>query len=140
MADNRVLKRIVKWARQNPQKLFCIDGVGALLSAFLLGFVLVRWSGLFGIPMGTLYFLATWPLFFAVYDFYCYRRKDHNFGSSLKVIGCLNLMYCCLSVGFAVYHRSTVTWIGWLYIVSEISIVVCLATVELIVSKKPALS
>ena len=52
----------------HPKKLFLIDGLGAILSAFLLGYVLVKLERVFGIPSKTLYFLATLPMFFVIYD------------------------------------------------------------------------
>jgi len=41
-----------------PHRLLLIDGVGAVVSIFFLGFVLVRLNDLVGIPINTLYILA----------------------------------------------------------------------------------
>jgi hypothetical protein len=60
------IKRIVEWSNTNPKKLFLIDGLGALLSAILLGVVLVQLEYLFGIPKSTLYFLASLPCLFTI--------------------------------------------------------------------------
>jgi hypothetical protein len=110
--------------------LFLIDGMGALLSAFLLGVVLVIFQPLFGIPVSTLYFLAALPCVFAAYDFYCYFGVKKGLGQSLKVIATANLLYCLLSLGFAFYHAESLTVLGWVYIVVEVLIVVTLALVE----------
>lgn len=59
----------------HPKKLFLIDGLGAILSVFLLGFVLVKLERVVGIPSKTLYFLATMPVFFAIYDLYSIKKK-----------------------------------------------------------------
>ncbi|WP_234974633.1 hypothetical protein [Tenacibaculum agarivorans] len=113
-----------------------IDGIGATVSAFLLGILLVRFEKLFGIPTSSLYFLAVIPLFFIVYDFYCYHKSHHKTGALLKGIAILNLMYCGVSLGFAVYHFDTITILGWIYIVIEIIIVFFLALIEFTVGEE----
>ncbi len=118
-----------------PKKLFLIDGWGALLSAFLLGIVLVKFEWFFGIPKSTLYFLASLPCFFAIYDFYCFYKVDKNLGRFLQGIAIMNLLYACLSLGLAFYHREEITMYGWMYIIGEILIIVVLAIYELKVAK-----
>jgi len=70
----------------NPKKLFLFDGFGAILSALLLGVVLVELESIFGIPRKTLYFLAFLPCLFATYDFFCYFRMKQTFQSFLKAL------------------------------------------------------
>lgn len=130
------IKKIVAWGSRNPKKLFQIDGIGAVLSAFLLGVVLVKWEALFGIPRSTLYFLAVLPCFFAIYDVYCYLKIDKKQGVYLQGIAIINLIYCCLSLGLAISHKEKITNLGWMYIVTEIVIVGGLAYIELKVAQK----
>ena len=113
------------------KKLFLLDGFGAILSAVLLGVVLVKLESFFGIPKSTLYFLAVLPCFFAVYDFYCYFKINKNLGQFLKGIAIINLIYCCLSLGLAFYHYQQITYLGWTYIIGEIIIVSIIAVIEL---------
>lgn len=114
----------------SPKKLFILDGLGALLSAFLLGVVLVQLESYFGIPRNTLYFLAFLPCLFVVYDLFCYWRVEQNIGFFLKVIAAINVMYCCLSLGLAFYHMERITILGWGYILIEILIVLAVAILE----------
>ena len=79
MMFQKTRNRIPGW----PKVLFLVDGLGALLSAFLLGFVLVRLERVFGIPPDALYLLATVPCLFALYDFYC-LRSINDAGRYLK--------------------------------------------------------
>jgi hypothetical protein len=113
------------------KKLFLLDGFGALLSAFLLGIVLVKLETYFGIPKQSLYFLAALPVLFALYDFYCYFKIEENLGKFLKGIAIVNILYCCLSIAFAFHHYQSITYLGWAYIIGEIIIVVAIAIVEL---------
>ena len=117
------------------RKLFLLDGFGAITSATLLGVVLVKLENVFGIPISTLYLLASLPCLFAIYDFYCYFKIERNLGKFLKRIAIINLLYCCLSIGLAFYHYQVITNFGWMYIIGEIGIVVVLSMVELKVAK-----
>ena len=116
---------------KNLKKLFLLDGIGATISAFLLGVVLVKLEALFGIPKTTLFLLASLPCFFAIYDFYCYFKVEKNLGKFLKGIAIVNILYCYLSIILATYHYQEITYLGWAYIIIEIIIVLILAVVEL---------
>ena len=119
----------------NPKKLFLIDGFGAIVSAFLLGVVLVKFEEIFGIPTSVLYFLATIPIFFVIYDVFCYQ-KHLKIGLLLKGIAVLNILYCCISIGLISYHFSSITILGWTYIIVEIILVSFLAMIEFRVGKR----
>ncbi|MCB0620776.1 MAG: hypothetical protein KDC32_07565 [Saprospiraceae bacterium] len=113
------------------KSLFLLDAAGALLSAFLLGMVLVEFEAMFGIPANTLYFLASLPCLFAVYDLYCYRAAPADIAVFLKRIAFANLGYCLLSLALACHHREELTGLGWTYILLEIVVVALLASFEL---------
>lgn len=112
--------------------LFLLDAAGAFLSALLLAGVLPRWEAVVGIPRTTLYFLAIFPLCFAIYDIYAYRlptpRKQAAY---LRGIAVMNLLYCGLSAVTGLYHLATITALGWSYLGLEITVVIGLAVVEL---------
>jgi hypothetical protein len=124
-------EQIIKWGNDNPKKIFQIDGSGAILSAILSGIVLVKWERIFGIPATTLYFLASLPCLFSMYDFYCYFKIDNKPGMFLKGIAIANLLYNVLSMGLAIYHFNKITYWGWTYLIIEIMIVSVLAVFEL---------
>ena len=131
-----IWKQATKWGEENSRRLFLIDGMGALLSAFLLGVVLVELEETFGIPPAMLYLLALFPCFFAVYDFYSYQQKNHALGMYLQRIAWLNLGYCLLSVGLAIVHAEAISHLGEAYLAIEILIVCTLAILELRVAKR----
>jgi hypothetical protein len=126
---------LITKAELNPKKLFLIDGFGAILSAFLLGVVLVKFEEIFGIPTSVLYFLATIPIFFVIYDVFCYQ-KHLKIGLLLKGIAVLNILYCCVSIGLISYHFSSITILGWTYVIVEIILVSFLAMIEFRVGKR----
>lgn len=101
----------------------------------MLGLILTRFESLFGIPRTALYILAILPIFFALYDFYCYWAVEKNLSGCLRRIAYVNLFYCGLSIGFAIYHSDKITYLGWAYILGELAIVISLAITELKVAK-----
>ncbi|MEM9340225.1 MAG: hypothetical protein AAGA66_15935 [Bacteroidota bacterium] len=135
-----IIGRILAWGNVHPKKLFQIDGLGAMLSAVLLGIVLVRLESVFGIPKPTLYLLASLPILFAIYDFYCYFLIDKNIGTYLKGIAIANLTYCGLSMALTIHHRKEITSLGWIYLLTEIALVGVLVFVELSVTKNQSVN
>jgi hypothetical protein len=132
---NMKMNRLFDIVDLKPKEFFVVDGFGAILSAFLLGVVLVKMESVFGIPSSTLHFLATLPVLFAIYDLYCFSQLDDKLGHLLMGIAVINLLYCCLSIGFAFYHFQTITVFGWAYIIIEILIVTIIAIFELKTAK-----
>ena len=120
----------------NPRILFVVDGLGAILSAFLLGVVLVKLEKIFGIPRTTLYLLSFIPCTFAIYDLYCYCRKTIDLKRFLKGIAYMNLLYCCLSIVLAFYHYQKIKYFGWVYISIEVILLIALASLELKIATK----
>ncbi|QCK16135.1 hypothetical protein [Mangrovivirga cuniculi] len=131
-----MINQLIIKIESNPKQLFLLDGSGAILSAFLLGVVLVQFETIFGIPASTLYFLAAIPVFFALYDIISYRKDLAKTANLLKGIAVMNLHYCCLSIGLAAYHQDTITLFGWAYIISEVLIVITLSIIEIKVAKR----
>jgi len=119
-----------------PSQMFLIDSLGAVLSAFLLGFVLVQLEYLIGMPKKELYFLALIACGFAVYSFLCYWRTPRNWRLFLKIIASSNLIYCFISIGLVVYHYEKLSDLGLLYFIIEFMILIIIATVEFKVATK----
>lgn len=82
-------------------------------------------------PRQTLYFLASFPCIFAVYDFVCFFRITKNRSPFLKAIAVANLVYCGLSVGLVIHHFAELSKLGLTYFLLEFLIVIILASIEL---------
>lgn len=119
----------------NPKQLFLIDGLGALLSAFMLGIVLVQFENT-GMPKNILYVLAFIPCVFAVYSFFNFLKKPQNWQHYLRIIAISNLLYCCLIIGLMIYLYEKLTILGFLYFIGEIIVVVTLSMIELKAASK----
>ncbi len=114
----------------NPKKLFLIDSLGALLSAFLLGAVLVRFESAFGMPRKALNLLSIIACIFSIYSFMSYLLIKENWKPYLKIIAYANLIYCCLTIGFTLYFNSELTNWGLIYFLSEVAVIITLAIIE----------
>ena len=120
-----------------PKQLFLIDGLGAFVSAFLLGIILVNFESFFGMPREVLYPLAIIPCVFAVYSFFCFFRIPEKWRSFLKIIAIANLLYCCLTMSLVIYFYSELTVLGLLYFVLELAIILFLVFIELKMASNP---
>lgn len=134
------------WNKMSPRLLFLIDGLGAVLSAALLGLVLARLEGIFGMPPPVLHGLALLAVVFAVYSFFCFGWLSRQVPPAhdapprdgrpqLKIIALANLTYAALTLGLVLYLYPQISLWGLVYFALELVVVVGLALVELAVSR-----
>ncbi|WP_103070885.1 hypothetical protein [Aquimarina sediminis] len=131
-----MLGKLTTIIENNPKKIFIFDGLGALFTAFSLGIVLVNLERFFGIPKTTLHTLSILPLLYMVYDLFCYFQVNKHIGFWLRGIAILNLMYCLISIGFALNDSQYIKISGWIYITIEIIVIVAIAVYELKLANK----
>lgn len=131
-----MLISIFKNIKSKPRVLFVIDGLGALFSAFFIGFVLVKFQPFIGLSKTTLVFLAVFPSIFFVYNVYCYFRTPIKVLAFLRVIAVLNLFYCFLSIAIVLCNYNLITKLGLLYFGLEIMVLLFLIRLEFFVVYK----
>lgn len=112
-------------------RIFLIDGIGALLTAFLLGFVLARFEEYVGMPPSILYLLSAIAFTYAIYSLTCRLKIKGNWKPYLKIIAFANLAYCVITLSLVIFYYSNLTALGLGYFVLEIVIIVVLAKIEL---------
>jgi hypothetical protein len=122
--------------RLTPKQLFLLDSAGGLFSAFLLGIVLAGNETTFGMPQNVVYVLACIACVYAFYSFLSYLKIKTDWIPYLKGIAMANLLYCCLTTGLVIYHRSALTIWGMSYFLLEVGIIISLAVMELITASK----
>jgi len=119
-----------------PKKLFLLDSLGAILTALLLGMILVQFESSFGMPRQVLYPLAFIAGVFSIYSFICFLRIKENWRPYLKVIAFANLLYCCLTMGLVFYwHQKLSVW-GLGYFILELVVIILLVILELKTAKR----
>jgi hypothetical protein len=119
-----------KWV-PDPKKIFLVDSLGALLTAFLLFVILVTFNKYFGMPETTLHFLSITALVFSAYSFCCFLLLKNNWHPFLRAIIIANLLYCCLTLGLVIYHYQLLTMLGVIYFLAEIGVVCILVFIEI---------
>ena len=119
----------------SPKKLFLIDALGALFSAFMLGVVLVYFQDEIGIPAKALFILAGIPILFFCYSILCFSFLEANHSTYLKLIAIANISYCLLSLSLISYYFHQLTTLGIAYFTAEIIVILMLSIVELKISK-----
>ncbi len=129
MATN--LQIITNKLAANPKRLFLVDGLGALLTALLLGVVLVRFEVLFGMPKTTLYLLSLIAIVYTIYSFCCCFFNFSNWRPYLKAIIIANILYCILTTWLVFYFFSLLTILGLVYFLLEIIVICFLIVIEL---------
>lgn len=124
-------------ANLSPWRLFALDALGALVSALMLGVVLVHFRHLVGVPAVTLRVLALIAVVFALYSATWATIRPSAWPAGLRGIAIANLAYCVLTFGAVVYLHDAVTLLGALYFAGEIVVVTSLAVFELRVAGRP---
>jgi cation transport ATPase len=120
----------------NAENVFLVDAVGALVTATLLSQVLARYQTLFGMPEDILQMLASIAMLFSIYSFLCHFYLKRNKSSFLKIIAILNTLYCIGTLVIVIYLLGSITWLGLIYFISEIAIVLILVRREWKISIK----
>lgn len=132
------LTSIISCGTQYPRTLFLMDGIGAGISAFILGVLWGRFPSLLGFPQTTLYVLALIPCFFMLYDGLQYFKKSNPSAVAVKSIAYMNGAYCIFSLLCCLFYYDTLTTLGFLYLFMEIVLVITIAYVEWCIGEKRA--
>ena len=114
-----------------PKTIFLIDGIGALVSAVLLGLVLTKLETFFGLPKNVLYVLSGIAMLLAVYSLSNAFTQSANPSKRLKLIAVANLLYCLLTVLLLLVFYPQLTMFDVLYFIGELLIILSLASLEL---------
>jgi hypothetical protein len=117
------------------RKLLLIDGIGAIVSSFLL-VIVARNETWFGMPSMTAYGLALLAFLFATYSLVSYRFSGQKWKTYLRLIASVNIGYCLLTLSLLLWYVEQIKILGWAYFLGEISIVMTLAIFELKATKK----
>jgi hypothetical protein len=115
-----------------PRNVFLLDGLGALLSALLLVFLIAPLENIFGMPPTIAYNLSLPAFGFMVYSLGCYFLNPTAWKSFMRLIALANFLYCCLTFTLVVIDFSLLTKLGVAYFLGEIGIVFAVIGIELL--------
>jgi hypothetical protein len=112
------------------KKIFLVDGIGALLSAVLLGVVLVKLAPYFGMPIVILHKLAIAACGFACYSFACYLLVRNSWKPFISVIMVINFLYCVVTSYLLFVFYDSLTILGFTYFSLEIIVILTITFFE----------
>lgn len=130
-----IFRNVIDRLANEPKKLFLIDCLGALLTAFLLFVVLRAHHEFFGVAVRTLTLLAGIAVIFSIYSASCFLFLKANWVPFIQAISIANLLYCMLTVGIIFIPGSNNSIAGKIYFLAETLIVIGLVFIELAVVK-----
>lgn len=122
---------LVERLKRTPRTLFIVDGVGALVTALLVGVVLPTLREHIGMPRPVLRALALTAAVFAAYSLTCAATGPTRWPRYLRTIAVANAMYCVVTAGCLFYFRARLAVGDWIYFVGEIVVVGTLVALEL---------
>ncbi len=120
---------------RRPRTLFLLDGVGALVTALLVGVVLPRLGEYIGTPRPVLRALALTAAVFAAYSLACAALQPTRWPGYLRGIALANAGYCAVTAAVLIRFRATLHPLDWIYFAGEIVVVGALVTLELRVAR-----
>lgn len=126
-----LIERLVR----SPRTLFLVDGVGALVTALLVGVVLPMLGEHIGTPRPVLRALAVAAAVFAAYSLTCAATRPTRWPGYLRGIALANAGYCLVTAAVLFRFAAALHVLDWLYFVGEIVVVGALVTLELRVAR-----
>lgn len=129
---------LVERLARRPRTLFFVDGVGALVTALLVGVVLPTLREHIAMPRPALRALALVALVLAAYSLTCVVLRPSRWPRYLRGIAMANAMYCVITAGCLLYFRARLALGDWIYFVGEIVVVSALVSLELRVARAAA--
>jgi hypothetical protein len=82
------------------------------------------------LPVVVLRLLAIPAFFFFLYSATCFILHKSKKSSLLKLISIANILYALITLSILIYNFDEILWLGWLYFIGEVLIVVILAIQE----------
>ena len=123
----------------NHKNIFLIDGIGAIITATLLFFILMNFQGFFGVPWYILYLFAGFATLLAAYSltihFVSRFTRRIRFRETLLLVAVFNFFYC-ISTAYVMFQLKGITSWGLAYFIGEIAIIMGLVFIELRIAKR----
>lgn len=105
------------------KKIFLMDALGALLSAWFL-IVILLWLNVYvNMPTAVLSFLSAIAVAFCVYSTLCFFFVKTRPKPFLRIIITANVLYGCLTTGLLIVYYAQLTALGLTYFVLEIIVI-----------------
>jgi hypothetical protein len=124
------LTTLITSLRADPRRVFVLDGVGALVSAVILGLVLPPFDEALGTTRSALHALAALPVAFALYDLVCWAARVRWWRAAVRGIATANLLYPVFSAVTLWNDQVPLTGLGIAYFTAESATLWAIAALE----------
>ena len=114
----------------SAKRMLLLDGLGAIVTATMLGQVLARFEHIFGMPKDILYLLSGVALCFAAFSILSHLFVKKAFSINLRIILVANFSYCIATASLVVLLYEELTWLGVSYFIGEIIVVLGIVYAE----------
>jgi len=115
---------------KDPKKVFLLDGMGALVSVLILGFILPHFQKYIGMPLDVLYLLMFFAVFFCFYSLNCYWREIPKPLMCMRLIVFCNSLYCLFTIFMTIKYFEKLTPLGFWYFFVDIIVIAGLVVYE----------
>ena len=132
----RKVEHSIRYLTENPKKLFLIDALGAMTTAFFLYVLLRNFSEYFGMPVVVLNALSVLAVCFCIYSMTCFLFLKGNWAPFIITISMANILYAVLTLGLIAMYYPELTFAGIAYFIIEIVIIGVLVYIEFKVAIK----
>mgnify|MGYP006266252333 CR=1 FL=1 len=117
-------------AQKTLSQPFLVDGIGAIITALMLGVILPHFQPTFGMPRDIMHFLSGIASAFALGSLIFHFFVKKNQGPLLRIVALCNTIYCMITLGLLINYREVVTGWGFAYFLGEIGVVLVLVRLE----------
>ncbi len=114
----------------NEKNIFLVDGIGALVTATIMGLILPALNQYIGMPLNVLYGLCGLGLVYAAYSLSCFFFANHDKPVFLMIIMWANFLYCPLTLVLTYLHFDQLTTLGVIYFIAEIPVLLGIVFIE----------
>lgn len=128
------LEHIITRLARKPQRIFLLDGLGAIVSASLLLLISSLFPTFFHFPQKSIYLLAGIAYLFAAYSLFFSQKTSTKWPLFLQLIATANILYCLATLILVLVYFPHLSLFETVYFLAEIIIVLTLVYVEFRVS------
>lgn len=114
----------------SPRRIFAIDAAGALITAMILYWVGRYHSEYFGLPSSMLFLLSFLGFLLFIYSTVCYIIKMDKVKPFLNLLILSNITYCLITLFILIAYSQSLTTLGLIYFIIEITIISILVGYE----------
>jgi hypothetical protein len=125
------MRKLIKYFTENQKALLLTDSIGALMTAFFLFVIMRQFDEFFGTPKEVVTWLSAIAILYSIYSAACFLFLKRDMAPFIRIIGIANLLYCVLTIGLLIKNNATLTVIGTIYFLIEITIICGLSYLEI---------